>query len=50
VCGQSAPDINVCLDKGAEISHWISERILNPASFCDYDNETCITLFEGGSE
>jgi len=32
------------LDKGEEISHWISERILNPSSFCQYDTGNCINL------
>jgi len=43
-CGNSSPDINMCLEHGAEISHWISERILNPSSFCQYESGTCINL------
>lgn len=43
-CGGATPDWNVCLDKGAEISHWISERILNLSSFCQYESGNCTHL------
>lgn len=34
-CQDTAPKTQECLDKGAEVAHWIMERIINTQSFCD---------------
>lgn len=34
-CSGAAPKVADCLEKGGEISHWLSQRMVNPDHFCD---------------
>lgn len=44
-CSSAKPKIDDCLTRGAEISHWLSERMVNPEHFCDYETGSCESLF-----
>lgn len=44
-CETAAPKIETCLERGGEVAHWLTERIINPDSFCDYDTGNCTSLF-----
>jgi len=44
-CETVRTDIDTCLTKGAEISSWFAERILNPDRMCDWDKGNCASLF-----
>lgn len=39
------PDIEMCIEKGPEISSWFAERILNTDKMCDFAKGNCATLF-----
>jgi len=49
VCESSQPDVETCVEKGAELSSWFSERILNPENMCNFKKGDCGSLF-GGSK
>jgi len=34
-CSSAGPKVEDCLTRGAEISHWLSERMVNSEHFCD---------------
>jgi len=34
-CENAHINLDDCLHRGNEISHWLTERIINPDSFCD---------------
>jgi hypothetical protein len=44
-CSSAVPKVDICLEKGGELSHWISERLVNKEHFCDYEKGSCVTLF-----
>lgn len=44
-CEDAAPKVTDCIERGAEVSHWISERLINIDSFCDYTTGNCQSLF-----
>lgn len=34
-CSSAGPKVADCLEKGGEISHWLTQRFVNPDHFCD---------------
>jgi len=43
-----SPSIDECIEKGAEISSWFAERILNPEKMCNWEKGDCGSLFGAG--
>jgi len=47
-CENMLPKVLDCINKGAEISSWFSERLMNPSIMCNWSKGECGSLFGGG--
>lgn len=43
------PKVNDCIEYGAQISSWFSERLMNPTVMCNWSTGQCASLFGAGA-